>query len=99
MGPTLVRVDEPEDHYSIIYNPQTERYTGLEHRNYTYWEFSWPEVRAAVENSKRHEARLQDLCNEGIIGDTSPPAAIAATASSSSAGADDSGYVWRASLD
>ena len=99
-APTLLRVDEPNDRYSVIYNPQTDHYTGLEHGNYTYWEFSWPEVRAAVENSKRHEARLQQLSNEGITGDTSPPATNAATAtSSSSAGSDDSGYVWRATTD
>jgi hypothetical protein len=99
-APTLLRVDEPNDRYSVIYNPQTDHYTGLEHSNYTYWEFSWPEVRAAVENSKRHEARLQQLSNEGIIGDTSPPATTnAPSAASSSAGSDESGYVWRATTD
>jgi len=98
-GPTLLRVDEPDDGYSIIYNPQTDHYTGLEHRNYTWWEFSWPEVRAAVENSKRHEARLQELSNEGLSGDTASPATNAPNAASSSAGADDSGYVWRSTTD
>jgi hypothetical protein len=98
-SPTLLRVDEPDDGYSIIYNPQTDHYTGLEHRNYTYWEFSWPEVRAAVENSKRHEARLQELSNEGLNGDTASPATNAPNAASSSAGSDDSGYVWRATTD
>jgi hypothetical protein len=93
-SPTLLRVDEPDDRYSIIYNSQTEHYTGLEHGNYTYWEFSWPEVCAAVENSKRHEARLQELSNEGLNDDASPPSTNAPDASSSSAGADDSGYVW-----
>src|ERR1700760_1240599 len=58
---TLLRVDEASDGYSVIYDPKSQHYTGLEHRNYTWWEFSWPEVRAAVENSKRHEARLQEL--------------------------------------
>jgi len=98
-SPTLLRVDEPADGYSIIFNPQTDSYTGLEHRNYTYWEFSWPEVRAAVENSKRHETRLQELSNEGLSGDTAPSATNAANAASSSAGADDSGYVWRATTE
>jgi hypothetical protein len=90
-GPGLLRVDEPDDGYSIIYSPQTDHYTGLEHRNYTWWEFSWPEVRDTVENSKRHETRLQELSNEGLNGDLSPPSTNAAT---SSAGSDDSGYVW-----
>ena len=90
-APGLLRVDEPSDGFSIIYDQPTDHYTGLEHRNYTYWEFSWPEVRDAVENSKRHEARLQELSNEGLNGDLSPPSTNAA---SSSASGDDSGYVW-----
>jgi len=94
-SPTLLRVDEPNDGFSIIYNPQTDHYTGLEHRNYTYWEFSWPDVRAAVESSKRHEARLQELSNEGFSGDTSPLPTNAPGGASSSTGGDDSGYVWR----
>jgi hypothetical protein len=94
-SPLLLRVDEPDDRYSIIYNPQTDFYTGLEHGNYTYWEFSWPEVRDAVENSKRHESRLQELSNEGLNGDTTPPPTTNAPGTStSSAGGDDSGYVW-----
>ena len=95
-GPTLLRVDEPDDGYSVIYDPQTEHYTGLEHRNYTYWEFSWPEVRAAVENSKRYEARLQELSNEGLNSDVRPaprPTPMRAPHPRRPA-ADDSGYVW-----
>ena len=72
-APRLLRVDEPDDGFSILYNPQTDFYTGLEHRNYTYWEFSWPEVRAVVEKSRRNAARLQELDSEGITGDISPP--------------------------
>ena len=98
-SPTLLRVDEPDDGYSVIYNPQTEHYTGLEHRNYTWWEFSWPEVSSAVENSKRHEARLQELSNEGLSGDNAPPSTNDASAVSSPAGGDDSGYVWRPTTD
>ena len=94
-GAPLLRVDEPDDGYSILYDPQTEHYTGLEHRNYTYWEFSWPEVSAAVENSKRYETRLQELGNEGMNGDNPPPSTNAADGASSSAGGDASGYVWR----
>jgi len=71
-GPALLRVDELDDRYSVIYNPQTDFYTGLEHGNYTYWEFSWPEIRDEVENSKRHEARLQMLSNEGLNSEPTP---------------------------
>jgi hypothetical protein len=101
-GPTLLRVDEPDDGYSVIYDPAGESYIGLEHRNYTYWQFSWPAVRAAVESSKRHEARLEELSNEGVNGDDTSPSTNAATTDSSSTsagGADDSGYVWRATTD
>jgi hypothetical protein len=98
-SPTLLRVDEPDDGYSVIYNPQTDHYTGLEHGNYTWWEFSWPEVRDAVENSKRHEARLQELNIEGLNDDASPPSTNASADASSSASSDDSGYVWQTTTD
>jgi hypothetical protein len=99
-APSLARVDEASDGYSIIYDSQTDFYTGLEHRNYTYWQFSWPEVRDAVENSKRHEARLQELGNEGLSGDSDTSSTNAADASSSAGGnEDDSGYVWHATTD
>ena len=124
-SPNLLRVDEPDDGFSILYNPQTDSYIGLEHRNYTYWEFSWPEVRTAVEKSKRNEARLQELGNDGITGDISPPAPsndsdatmpaastngpdvtppsastnVSDDAATSSAGSDDSGYVWHPTSD
>jgi hypothetical protein len=98
-SPTLLRVDEPDDGYSVIYNSQTDHYTGLEHRNYTWWEFSWPEVRDAVENSKRHEARLQELNIEGLNDDASPPSTNASDDASSSVGSDDSGYVWQVTTD
>lgn len=106
-SPTLMRFDELYEGYSIIYNPQTDFYIGLENRNYTYWEFSWPEVRAAVESSKRYEKRLQDLGSDGFLGDNPNPATnaapntanLAAAASSPSAGSDDSGFVWQTTTD
>ena len=99
-GPALARVDESTDGYSVIYNPQSDFYTGLEHRNYTYWQFSWPEVRDAVENSKRHEARLQELSNEGLTGDSDTISTNAPDASSSAGGvSDDSGYSWQPSTE
>ena len=105
-APSLARVDETTEGYSVIYNPATDFYTGLEHRNYTYWQFSWPEIRDAVETSKRHEARLQQLNNEGLTGEndatfsTNAPDASVAPASGSAGGvSDDSGYVWRPTTD
>jgi hypothetical protein len=99
-SPDLLRLDEATDGYSVIYDWKTDHYTGLEHRNYTYWEFSWPEVRTAVESSKRHEARLQELGNEGLNGDSATDIGTITTtnapplSASSSSASDDSGYVW-----
>jgi hypothetical protein len=69
--PTLLRVDAPDDGFSLIYNPATEHYFGLENRNYTYWEFSWPEVRSAVEGTKRYENRLREVGSDALS--TTPP--------------------------
>jgi hypothetical protein len=97
-GANLVRVDEPDDGYSIIYNAQTDYYIGLEHRNYTYWEFSWPQVRAAVELSQRYETHLQQLGSEGLgVNDLST--STNAPAGSSTSSDSDSGYVWRPTSD
>lgn len=107
---TQDRIDVPGEGYSFLYNPAADFYTGLEHKNYTYWEFSWPEVRGAVENSKRFEKRLQDLGNDGMAAETQPASATPTSTDgsdtnapastlnvSSTAGAD--GYVWRPTLD
>lgn len=97
-GSSVLRVDEPSDGYSVLYDPATEHFTGLEHRNYTWWQFSWPEVRAAVENSKRNAARLEDLSSQGLNSD-SASSSTNAPASSASLDEDDSGYVWQATTE
>jgi hypothetical protein len=97
-SPTMDRFDDLTDGYSFIYNPATQFYTGLEHRNYTWWEFSWPHVRSAVETSKRYEKRLQDLGNEGLSADNPAPSTNSPPASpdpSVLGNGDGSGYVWR----
>jgi hypothetical protein len=86
-APGLVRIDAPDDRLSIIYDPATEHYTGLEHSNYTYWEFSWPEVRDAVENTHRYAQRLQDLGPELMEENAITPPATSSDASSASASA------------
>lgn len=102
-SPTLLRIDEPDDGYSVIYDAKTDHYTGLEHRNYTYWTFSWPEVQAAVESSKRYETRMQDLGNDGLSGTYAHAQAQAAgtntPSATGSAGSDESGYVWHQTND
>jgi len=102
-GPKQVRVDETGDGYSIIYNAPTDHYTGLEHRNYTYWEFSWSEVKAAVATTKRYETHLRDLGSEGVSGYDQPTAATTNTdgapATAASIGSDNSGYVWKTTPD
>jgi hypothetical protein len=99
MAPNLLRVDQPADRLSIIYDSQADHYIGLEHGNYTYWEFSWPEVRALVENSQRYAAHLRDLGNEGINIPQPSPDTNAPGTPSPSIGADNSGYVWRPTND
>lgn len=110
-APGLVRVDVPTDRMSFIYDPLTEHYTGLEHSNYTWWEFSWPEVSAAVQESSRYATRLRDLGPELLEenNESPPPAAatIAATDTntpsastpSPTAGTDTSGYIWHPTND
>jgi hypothetical protein len=98
-GPGVMRVDEPDDRYSIIYHSQTEHYTGLEHGNYTYWEFSWPEVQAAVKASKRYESHLQEMTLDGIDGSAQTPATNAPADPVASLPDDNSGYVWHQTTD
>jgi len=99
LGPALMRVDQPSDRLSVIYNSQTDHYTGLEHSNYTYWEFSWPEVREKIASSKRYEARLRDLSSEGINLPQPTPDTNTTGVPSNSAGPDTMGYVWKPTLD
>jgi hypothetical protein len=103
-GPNLVRIDAPNDRMSVIYDPQTEHYIGLEHSNYTYWDFVWPQVRDLVQSSQRYAARLRDIGPEALSGDVppTPPPSAADTNTppiSSTAGSDDSGYVWHPTLE
>jgi len=100
-GPTIVRIDIPTDRLSVIYNPQTEYYIGLEHSNYTYWDFSWPDVRDQVQSSQRYAARLRDIGPEALNSepDSSAPSDTNAPPASATAGTDDSGYVWHSTLE
>jgi hypothetical protein len=96
----LVRIDEPDDRWSFLYDPTSQFYTGIEHGNYTYWTFSWPEVRSVVETSKRGEKRLQDMSLNGLNADNPPPTTNAPSVtptpdSTALANGDDSGYVWK----
>jgi hypothetical protein len=102
LSPSLVRLDAIEDRYSIIYDPRSEDYIGLEHSNDTYWQFSWPGVQAKVARSKRYEGHLRDLLSQGINPDdpsgTAAPANDANSvpaAPSSGTDGDSSGYVWK----
>jgi hypothetical protein len=67
-APGEVRIDSPDEGYSIIYERAAQFYIGLENRNYTYWEFSWPDVKAAVEGTARYATRLKDLGVQGLNG-------------------------------
>ncbi len=97
-GPALWRIDSPDEGYSLIYDPKTQSYIGLEHRNYTWWQFSWPEVRGVIQSSKRYEARLNELSLQGINSDPASASAGATNGASASV-PDDSGYVWKQTSD
>ena len=101
-APSLVRIEAPDDRLTVIYDPAKQHYIGLENSNYTYWEFTWPEVRDAVQGSTRYATRLRDigptLMEENAV---APPATNSVTlgdgsgtAASDSVGGDDTGYVW-----
>jgi len=94
---SFMRVDVPNQSYSLIYNNATEVYIGLEHSNYTYWQFSWPEIRASIESSKRYASRLQELNLAGISAADS--SSKATSSSSTSSLPDNSGYVWKQTND
>jgi hypothetical protein len=108
-APGLVRIDVPTDRMSLLYDPLTEHYTGLEHSNYTWWEFTWPEVRDLVQASTRYSARLRDLGPELLEENNDSSATASATTTpaadtntppaSDTAGPDSSGYVWRPTTD
>jgi hypothetical protein len=65
LTPDKIRVDQPQDKFSFIYDVSTKTYTGLEQRDAHYWSFNWPKVQAYVQNSKRYKRRLSDLNIEG----------------------------------
>jgi hypothetical protein len=100
-GPNLLRIDEPADRYSILYNPTTDHYTGLEHSNYTYWQFAWADVHDAIEKSKRYENRLQQLNSENAASyhDAPNPSAETNAADASAVAptisGDTSAYTWK----
>ena len=94
----LQRVDEPDDRWSFLYDPATQSYTGLEHGNYTYWTFSWPEVRVSLEGSRRGAKRLSDMSLDGLNADNPSPTTNLAPVTpdpSALATGDDTGYVWK----
>ncbi len=87
-SPQALRVDALDEGYSVIFNPKTEHYIGLEHRNYTWWEFSWPEVHGALSSTKRYQTHLQEITAEGaapFAGGADPAKGIQP---------DSAGYVW-----
>jgi len=66
LTPEKIRVDQPDDKVAAIYEASNEKFTGLELRDGTYWEFSWPEIQATIQKSKRYERRFHDLNIEGL---------------------------------
>jgi hypothetical protein len=107
-APSLDRIDAPDDRLAVLYEPATQHYTGLESSNYTYWEFSWPAVRAAVQGTARYATRLRnigpELMEEGALNqpatNADPLAGNSANPTDTVGGDDDqTGYVWRTTIE
>jgi hypothetical protein len=65
-GENKIRVDKPREKFAVLYDVAAEQYTGLEQRDYHYWQFSWPEVKAQAEKSRLFKRRLEDRSLEGL---------------------------------
>lgn len=95
----LFRFDMIDEGYSVIFDPKTEDYLGLEHRNYTYWQFSWPKVRDAVASTKRYQARITELGIDNLNADAPSSSTNAAPNAAPADTSDGSGYVWHQTTD
>lgn len=60
------RIDSPSKNWTIFYREADRSYTGLEHRDATYWGFQWDAVQKAVQGSKNRFERFSDLNIEGF---------------------------------
>lgn len=60
------RIDAITKNWSILYDSKSGRYTGLEHRDGSYWGFRWEEVQKATQGTKHHLNRLSDVNIEGF---------------------------------
>lgn len=65
-SPANIRVDLPAEKFSLIYERSTQKFIGLEHRDYHYWQFLLMDVLKAAHNSDNHARRLRDLNIEGM---------------------------------
>jgi hypothetical protein len=78
-----IRVNQPDEKFALLYESAGQLYTGLELRDAHYWQFRWPEVEAAIRESRRYADRLRNLDIEGLASyDLERPAANESAASS-----------------
>ncbi|CAF0704215.1 hypothetical protein [Candidatus Methylacidithermus pantelleriae] len=47
------RVDRPAEALSVLFDPETERFTGLEHRDGRYWAFCWSKIEKLCRNTEQ----------------------------------------------
>lgn len=40
-----MRIDTPEQNFSVLFDRRTEEFTGLEHRDAKYWRFNWLQLK------------------------------------------------------
>ncbi|WP_018290858.1 hypothetical protein [Verrucomicrobium sp. 3C] len=56
-GP-YIRIDQPANLFSLIYNVELQSFLGLEHLDAHFWAFDWPTIRANTKASRENGWRL-----------------------------------------
>ncbi len=54
-----IRIDQPANLFSLIYNVELQSFLGLEHLDAHFWSFDWPTIRAHTQASRENGWRLR----------------------------------------
>lgn len=57
-GP-YIRIDQPAQLFSLIYNTELQSFLGLEHLDAHFWSFDWPAIRTHANASRENGWRLR----------------------------------------
>lgn len=56
---TYIRIDQPANLFSLIYNVELQSFLGLEHLDAHFWSFDWPTIRSHTQASRENGWRLR----------------------------------------